>query len=70
MHGCVDHRLINYAKLKNLSFLNLGLVPMSGISQPDNTAEMVVKYAFEKIRGFAITRDCVSLKKVCIVVGQ
>ena len=53
--GCMDAliiELINYAKSKNLSFLNLGLVPMSGISQPDNTAEMVVKYAFEKIRRF------------------
>ncbi|MGC4034705.1 MAG: phosphatidylglycerol lysyltransferase domain-containing protein [Chitinophagaceae bacterium] len=53
--GCMDAliiELINYAKSKDLSFLNLGLVPMSGISQPDNTAEMVVKYAFEKIRRF------------------
>ena len=53
--GCMDAliiELINYAKSKKLSFLNLGLVPMSGISQPDNTAEMVVKYAFEKIRRF------------------
>jgi phosphatidylglycerol lysyltransferase len=53
--GCMDAliiELINYAKSKSLSFLNLGLVPMSGILQPDNTAEMVVKYAFEKIRRF------------------
>jgi phosphatidylglycerol lysyltransferase len=53
--GCMDAliiELINYARTKHLSFLNLGLVPMSGISQPDNTAEMVVKYAFEKIRMF------------------
>jgi len=53
--GCMDAliiELINYAKSKSLSFLNLGLVPMSGISQPDSTAEMVVKYAFEKIRRF------------------
>lgn len=53
--GCMDAliiELINYAKSKKLSFLNLGLVPMSGISQPDSTAEMVVKYAFEKIRRF------------------
>ncbi|MCW3119580.1 MAG: transporter permease [Chitinophagaceae bacterium] len=53
--GCMDAlivELINYAKLNNRAFLNLGLVPMSGIVQPDSTAERVVKYAYEKIRRF------------------
>ena len=53
--GCIDAlviKLVEYAKEKNLSYLNLGLVPMSGINIPDNTAERVVKYAYEKIRRF------------------
>ncbi|MCO4291932.1 phosphatidylglycerol lysyltransferase domain-containing protein [Solitalea sp. MAHUQ-68] len=53
--GCMDAliiKLIEYAKTKDLKFLNLGLVPMSGISQPESTAERVVKYAYERIRRF------------------
>jgi len=53
--GCMDAliiELINYAKSNHYAFVNLGLVPMSGIVQPDNTAERVVKYAYEKIRRF------------------
>ncbi|MCA0397284.1 MAG: phosphatidylglycerol lysyltransferase domain-containing protein [Bacteroidetes bacterium] len=44
--------LIRYAKEKGYAYLNLGMVPMSGIDQPDNTAERVVKYAYEKIKRF------------------
>ncbi|MBZ5858454.1 phosphatidylglycerol lysyltransferase domain-containing protein [Flavihumibacter profundi] len=45
-------KLAEYGKEKGLSYLNLGLVPMSGITQPENTAERVVKYAYEKIKRF------------------
>ncbi|HEY8918785.1 MAG TPA: phosphatidylglycerol lysyltransferase domain-containing protein [Chitinophaga sp.] len=44
--------LIQDAQQRNLQYLNLGLVPMSGIAQPQNTAEQVVKFAYEKIRAF------------------
>ncbi|RAJ87333.1 phosphatidylglycerol lysyltransferase [Chitinophaga dinghuensis] len=44
--------LIQDAQAKGLEFLNLGMVPMSGISQPENTAEQMVKYAYEKLRLF------------------
>ncbi|NIG56879.1 lysylphosphatidylglycerol synthetase family protein [Chitinophaga sp. Cy-1792] len=44
--------LIQDAQAKGLEFLNLGMVPMSGISQPQNTAERMVKYAYEKLRFF------------------
>jgi phosphatidylglycerol lysyltransferase len=44
--------LIQHARQKELHFLNLGMVPMSGISQPENTAEKMVKYAYEKLRFF------------------
>lgn len=44
--------LIQDAQAKDLHYLNLGMVPMSGISQPQNTAEKMVKYAYEKLRFF------------------
>ncbi|MGN6616402.1 MAG: phosphatidylglycerol lysyltransferase domain-containing protein [Ilyomonas sp.] len=53
--GCMDAlivELIKYAKDKKFQYLNFGLVPMSGIDIPDNTAERVVKYAYEKIKRF------------------
>jgi phosphatidylglycerol lysyltransferase len=53
--GCMDAliiALIQDAKEKGLQYLNLGLVPMSGIEQPQNTAEQVVKFAYEKIKAF------------------
>jgi phosphatidylglycerol lysyltransferase len=53
--GCMDAliiELIQFAKRNGYKYLNLGLVPMSGIQQPDSTAERVVKYAYEKIRRF------------------
>lgn len=53
--GCMDAlivELIKYAKERRFQYLNFGLVPMSGIDIPDNTAERVVKYAYEKIKRF------------------
>lgn len=44
--------LIQDAQQKELHYLNLGMVPMSGIIQPENTAEKMVKYAYEKLRFF------------------
>jgi len=45
-------KLIEYAKEKGLAFLNLGMVPMSGIDKPENAAEQVVKFAYERIKRF------------------
>ncbi|HEV7621196.1 MAG TPA: phosphatidylglycerol lysyltransferase domain-containing protein, partial [Flavisolibacter sp.] len=53
--GCMDAliiELINYTKQNHLQFLNLGLVPMSGITQPESPAEQVVKFAYNKIKRF------------------
>jgi phosphatidylglycerol lysyltransferase len=53
--GCMDAliiELIKYAKEKRLKYLNLGLVPMAGIEQPENTAERLIRYAYEKIKRF------------------
>ncbi|PUZ24764.1 ABC transporter permease [Chitinophaga parva] len=44
--------LIEDARNKGLQFLNLGMVPMSGIEEPQNTAEKVVKFAYENVRLF------------------
>jgi phosphatidylglycerol lysyltransferase len=45
-------KLIEYAKAKNKLFINLGMVPMTGITQPDNTAEQIIKLAARKIKRF------------------
>jgi phosphatidylglycerol lysyltransferase len=45
-------KLVEYAKTKNKLYLDLGMVPMMGIAQPDNTAELIIKMAGEKIRRF------------------
>jgi phosphatidylglycerol lysyltransferase len=45
-------KLIEYAKAKDKLFLNLGMVPMTGITQPDNTAEQIIRLAARKIKRF------------------
>lgn len=53
--GCMDAliiEMINYTRQRNHQYLNLGMVPMSGIETPDNPAEQVVKFAYEKIKRF------------------
>jgi phosphatidylglycerol lysyltransferase len=53
--GCMDAliiELVKYAKEKKLKYLNLGLVPMAGIEEPESTAERLIRYAYEKIKRF------------------
>lgn len=53
--GCMDALiigLIKYGRDKKLKYLNLGLVPMAGIEEPENTAEHLIRYAYEKIKRF------------------
>lgn len=45
-------RLIQYARDHQKQFLNLGMAPMTGISQPDNTAEQLIRLAAARIRRF------------------
>jgi len=45
-------KLIEHAKQRKKQFLNLGMVPMTGIEQPDNTAEQIIKIASLKIKRF------------------
>lgn len=44
--------LVDYARAHDKQFINLGLVPMTGIEHPDSTAERIIKIAAEKIRRF------------------
>ncbi len=53
--GCMDAlviKLIAYAKENKYQFINMGLVPMTGIADPTNPAEHLFKYAGERLRRF------------------
>jgi phosphatidylglycerol lysyltransferase len=53
--GCMDVliiKLIEYAKEKKCRFINLGLVPMTGITAPSNPSEQIIKFASEKLKRF------------------
>jgi phosphatidylglycerol lysyltransferase len=53
--GCMDAliiELINYAKQKDAKYLNLGLVPMTGMEEPHSTAEQLMNYAYRKLKRF------------------
>jgi phosphatidylglycerol lysyltransferase len=45
-------RLVQYAKDKGQLYLNLGMVPMTGIDHPENIAERVIKFAAKRIKRF------------------
>ena len=45
-------RLIDYAREQNKLWINLGLVPMTGIEQPRNMGERIIKMAAARIRRF------------------
>lgn len=50
--GCMDAmiiKLIEYAKSNRYAAVNMGLVPLSGIENPDNTAEQIMKFASQKV---------------------
>lgn len=45
-------KLVELAKSQNKLYLNLGMVPMTGIQQPENTAEQIMKMASLRIKRF------------------
>jgi len=45
-------KLIEYAKEKKKLYLNLGMVPVVGINEPNNTAEQIIKLASQKLKRF------------------
>ena len=53
--GCMDAliiKLIEYAKEKQCKYINLGLVPMTGITEPQSPSEQIIKFAGEKLKRF------------------
>ncbi len=45
-------KTIDYTKSKNLRYLNLGMAPLSGIENANNSAEELMKYAYNKVGRF------------------
>lgn len=45
-------KLVEYAKSKELGYINLGLTPLGGFKAPDNTAEEILKFVYNKIGSF------------------
>jgi len=53
--GCMDAliiKMVEHTKEIKCRYINLGLVPMTGISQPESPAEQIMKYASEKLKRF------------------
>ncbi len=53
--GCMDAliiKMIEYATEQKCQYINLGLVPMTGITEPQNPAEQLIKFAAEKLKRF------------------
>jgi phosphatidylglycerol lysyltransferase len=53
--GCMDGliiKLIDYAKERQCNYINLGLVPMTGITVPQSPSEQIIKFAGEKLKRF------------------
>lgn len=54
--GAIDYVLISlffYLREKGLSFVNLGMAPMSGMANPKEFSERSIKFAYERIKAFA-----------------
>ena len=54
-HGTMDFLFVNmfeYLKSKGFSSCNLGMVPLSGIKEPENFQERLMKLAYEKLKRF------------------
>ena len=45
-------KLIEYAKIKNKKYINLGLTPLGGMKQPDNTAEEIMNFVYNRVGSF------------------
>lgn len=45
-------KLVEYAKTKHIAYINLGLTPLGGLKDPDNTAEEILKFVYNRIGSF------------------
>ncbi len=55
-NGIMDFILVelfNYFRSREIQYVNLGLVPLSGLDDPRNLSEKSMKFAYEKIRSFS-----------------
>ncbi len=53
--GCMDAliiKMIEYAKENNFYYLNLGLVPLTGMDEPNSPAEQLIKFAGKNLKRF------------------
>ena len=53
--GCMDAlivKLVEYAKEKDCQYINMGLVPMTGITEANSPAEQLIKFAGKKLKRF------------------
>lgn len=53
--GCMDAliiKMIEYAKENNFHYLNLGLVPLTGMEEPNSPAEQIMKFAGKNLKRF------------------
>ncbi len=53
--GCMDAlivKLVEYAKEKNCQFINMGLVPMTGMEEASSPAEQLIKFAGKNLKRF------------------
>ncbi|MCJ8154700.1 phosphatidylglycerol lysyltransferase domain-containing protein [Chryseobacterium sp. SSA4.19] len=54
-NGSIDAlivKLVEYAKGKELQFINMGMTPMAGLDEPNNTAEEILKFAYQRVGSF------------------
>lgn len=55
-NGIIDFMMVslfNYLKSKEITYVDLGLAPMSGIENPQTIQEKSMKYAYEKVKSFS-----------------
>ncbi|MEO8821102.1 MAG: phosphatidylglycerol lysyltransferase domain-containing protein, partial [Ginsengibacter sp.] len=53
--GCMDAliiKMIEYAKENDFHYLNLGLVPLTGMEEPNSPAEQIMKFAGKNLKRF------------------
>lgn len=55
-NGIIDFMMValfDYFKSKEITYVDLGLAPMSGIKDPQTIQEKSMKYAYERVRSFS-----------------
>jgi phosphatidylglycerol lysyltransferase len=45
-------KLVEYARIKDLKYINLGMTPMAGMQEPSNTAEDVLQFVYQRVGSF------------------